>query len=97
MVERVGVEVEPRPALGEGAFDRAVEQPGADAPADMAERQAEEDQFLVAQLEVADEVAALARDVQLVIGLVEQGLEVCLSKELALVPQPWPADAVVEI
>ena len=35
MVERVGVEVEPRDAAGEGALDGAVEQPRADAPADV--------------------------------------------------------------
>ena len=75
MVERVGVEVDPRDAAGEGALDGAVEQPWADTPADVGERQAEEGELVVAQFEVADQVAVVAGDMQFVVRLVEQRLQ----------------------
>src|SRR5476651_463706 len=53
MVEGVGVEGEPRMAPRKPALDAAVEQPGADAPADIAGGQAEEDDLAGQQLEVA--------------------------------------------
>src|SRR5688500_3714459 len=97
MVERVGVEVDPRDAAGEGALDGAVEQPRADTPADVGERQAEEGELVAAQFEIADEIAIVTRDMQLVAGVVEQRLHSGIAQQSALVPQPGAADAVVEL
>jgi hypothetical protein len=97
MVERVGVEVDPLNAAGEDALDGTVEQPRADAAADVGERQAEEDELVAAQLEIADQIAVVLGDVQLVIRLVEQCLQSGIAQQAALIPQPGTADAIIEV
>src|SRR5471032_807362 len=54
VVQRVGIEGQPGMPQRKSALDAAIEQPGADAPADIVERQAEEDDLAGQQLEVAD-------------------------------------------
>src|SRR5205814_662497 len=68
VVEGVGVESELGMPQCKPALDAAVEQPGADAPADIVERQAEEDDLAGQQLEVADKLAGVAGDMQLMGG-----------------------------
>src|SRR5881392_2450164 len=55
MVDRVGVEDQPRRTARKPAFDRAVEQPRADAPADEIGHEAEKDDLVAVKLEVADQ------------------------------------------
>ena len=83
MVERVGVEIDPRDAAGKGALDGAVEQPWANSPADIGQGEAEEDKLVAAQFEVADQVAVVAGDMQLVIRLVEQRLQGDIAQQPA--------------
>ena len=97
MVERVGVEDEPRRAARKGPFDRAVEQPRADPAADIGEGQAEKHQFVGGQFEIADQGAVMPGDVQFMPGLRQERGEVGIGQQAPLVPQPGPADAVVEI
>src|SRR5471032_89632 len=97
VVEGVGVEGQAGMPQRKPALDSAVEQPGADAPADIAERQTEEDDLAGQKLEVADEVAGVAGDMQLM-GRRRQNMgQRPVGENAALVPQPRPADAVVEV
>ena len=62
VIEGVGVEPERRDTAGEGALYGPVEQPRADAVADVGEREAEEDQLVARQLEIADQLVVMACD-----------------------------------
>src|SRR5471030_721231 len=70
MVQRVGVELHADRTSGQSALDGAVEQPGPNALADIARREAEEGYLVVLQLEVTDEVAVMTRDVDLMALLI---------------------------
>src|SRR6185295_16618686 len=97
MIEGVGVEDQPRCTPSEAALDRTVEQPRPDATADIVGRQAEEDDLVLVELEIADQRAVVAGDVQLVARPGDQRSERLAREQPALVPQPQPPDAVVEI
>src|SRR5262245_7231570 len=97
MVERVGVELELRCAPRERTLDRPIEQPGADSPTDVVQGEAKEGKLVARQLEVAHQLALVARHVQLVAGLVEQSLQGRVGEQATLIPQPGPADAIVEL
>ena len=88
---------EPRRAARKGPLDGPVEQPRTDPAADIGQRQAEEDEFVAAKLEIADQIAIVSGDVQFVPGLGQQRGEGGIGEEATLVPEPGPADAVVEV
>src|SRR5260370_18783846 len=97
MFERVGVEDQPRRPSGEAAFERKVEEPRSDALADEIEDGAEEGYLLLVELEVAGQRAVAARDMQFVLWPGEQRRKGIVGKQAPLVPQPRPADPVVEL
>jgi hypothetical protein len=86
VVERVGVHDKPRDAPSEGTLDGTVEEPGPNAPADVGQRQSEELELVAAQLEEADQRAVVARNLQLVAGLIEQRLQGVIAQQPSLVP-----------
>ncbi len=69
MVESVGVDRQPVVAARKGALDGAVQQPGADPAADIAQRQTEEVEFVASLFEISHQIAVMAGDVQFVVGL----------------------------
>ena len=97
MVERVGVEEQVLRAAGKAALDGTVEQPRPDAPPDIVQRQAEEDDLVAVELEVTDQQAGMARDMDLVSRAVDQGRKRLVAHDPPLVPQPRASHAVVEI
>src|ERR1700722_12887785 len=97
MIERVGVEGQPSRTACKSPFDGPVEQPRAYAPADIGKRESEECQVVAGELDVARQVAVVPRDMQFMAGLVQQSLQGSIRQKPTLVPQPWPADAVVEL
>src|SRR5471032_1997387 len=78
MIQRVGIELHAGGASGQGTLDGAIEQPGPDALADIARGETEEGYLVVLQLEVADEVAVMTRDVDLVSLLGEHVRQCCI-------------------
>ena len=97
MIERIGVEQKPSRTRRKGPLDGAIEQPRPDAPADVGQGEAEEYELAVAQLEIADELAAVGRNVDLVAGPGEQRGQRFVRHQPTLVPQPRQADPVVEV
>ena len=86
MVERIGVEGQQSRAARKSPLDGPVEQPRADAAADIGEREAEEREVVVGELDVAHQVAVVSRDMQLVAGLVQQRLQGIVGQQPPLVP-----------
>ena len=68
MIECVGVEDHSGGIARQAPLDRAVEQPRPDPPADEIGREAEEDDLIVLEFEIADQRAVVAGDVKLVAG-----------------------------
>ena len=97
MVQRVGIELHAGRTSGQGALDGAVEQPGADALADVTRREAEEGDLVVLQLEVTDEVVVVTRDMDLVSFLSEHVRQRRVGQQPPLEPQPRPADSIVKL
>src|SRR5690242_11490127 len=97
VIERVRIERQHGGAAREAALDGPVEQPWAQATADIVRREPEEGDLFLGELEKSDDCAALPRDMKLMARATKQCPKGIIGKKATLVPEPWAADMVVEV